>query len=178
MSTTESSRKVRTTLNLDAATLAAWCESYASTNRLPSTNIPCAKCHQGITATHGNLHSKVKAYGGIQPLLITFVCKSCKAASAAPKVPKAHKEKAPKVQVNNEKRYDIPQLGYNPTSYSIQEIAASASLTQEFTNGVCLHPQRFLNDEGCDNCPLYANCAAGCKTLSRRKQRELAKASK
>jgi radical SAM protein with 4Fe4S-binding SPASM domain len=91
-------------------------------------------------------------------------------------VVRPRKEKTPKIQKNTEKRYEIPQLGYNPTSYSIEEIAASAELTQEFTDGVCLHPQRFLNDEGCDNCPLYANCAAHCKTLSKRKQRELAKA--
>ena len=177
MNDTTNTRKVRTALSLDAATLQEWITSYNNTQRLPSKDIPCSQCGLGITATHGNLHNKVKQAGGIRELLTGFVCKSCTASNTpkvvrAPKTPRIRKSTVEKETTTR----PIPQVSYNPTRYTIQEIAASAELTREFTQDVCLHPQRFLNDGGCDNCPLYTNCAANCKTLSRARQRELARA--
>lgn len=185
---TTTTRKVRSTLTLDAATKKAWITSWNTTQKLPSRDIPCSSCAQGITATHGNLASKVKAYGGIQALLDGFVCKSCKAAAQGPKTPRAPKtpRKARKTEEDPtaitkdaQGRYNIPNVNLNPTrvAYSIEDMAASPELTQEFTNQVCLQPQLFLNSSStCDHCVLYTNCAARCKTLSRAKQRQLARA--
>jgi len=180
-------KKVRETLTLSAAERKAWVKSYETTGKLPNINIPCSKCHLGITAAHGNLRSKVAKYKGIANLLESFVCKSCTKAAQPTKAPKTvrtprtrrAKEVAPGVTRDANGRYDIPAINVNPErrAYSIQEIALSAEMTQDLTRGACLQPHIYLNHNStCDHCPLYTNCSVQGKCLSKAKRKELASA--
>lgn len=179
--------KVRATLTLSAAERKAWVTSYETTGKLPNINIPCSKCHQGITAAHGNLRSKVAKYKGIANLLESFVCKSCAKAAEPIKAPKKvrtprkrrSKEVAPGVIRGADGRYDIPSINLNAErkSYTIREIALSAEMTRDLTQGSCLQPHVYLNHNStCDHCPLYTNCAVQSKCLSKSKRKELAAA--
>jgi hypothetical protein len=178
-------KKVRATLALTPAERKAWVQSYETTGKLPNINIPCSKCHQGITAAHGNLRSKVAKYKGIANLLESFVCKSCVKAAQPAKAPRAvrtprkrrSKEVAPGVVRDVNGRYDIPAINVNAErrAYSIQEIALSAEMTQDLTRGACLQPHIYLNHNStCDHCPLYTNCSVQAKCLSKAKRKELA----
>ena len=178
--------KVRKQLVLSAQELNEWVTSYETLGKLPQINIPCSKCHTGVVAGHDNLRSKVKKHGGIRSLLTSFVCRGCKTgvpSSAARKVKTVKKVvKATKAEQKKQdiRSYEIPKVNPNPISvrYSINDLANNADLAKEFTNGVCIRPQLFLNnDRSCDDCVLYTNCACNAKTLSkaRRKQMELEK---
>lgn len=183
--------KPRKQLILSAQDVDDWVVSYETTGKLPQINIPCSKCKAGIVAGHDNLRSKVKKYGGIKPLLTTFVCRECKTGTLGSVAPStvARKvrvvKKLVKISKAEQKReairnYEIPKVNPNHVSvrYSIDDLANNVDLAREFTNGVCIRPQLFLNnDRSCDDCVLYTNCACNAKTLSkaRRKQMELEK---
>ena len=180
-------KKVRATLTLTPAERKAWVQSYETTGKLPNINIPCSKCHQGITAAHGNLRSKVAKYKGIVNLLENFTCKSCVKAAEPIKAPRKvrtprkrrSKEVAPGITRDADGRYNIPMVNVNPErrAYSIQEIALNAELTQDLTRGSCLQPHVYLNNNStCDHCLLYTNCAVQGKCLSKAKRKELAHA--
>lgn len=176
--------KVREKLILSAQDRAEWVKCYEATGKLPYINIPCSKCQLGITAAHGNLRSKVEKYGSISKLLESFVCKSCKTPDTVVrqiKIKKVRaktiKEDAASVLKDEHGRYNIPQVNLNPErqSYSIEDIANSPLLTQEFTRGACLSPHVYLNnDDTCDACPLFDNCACGVKQLSKARRKQLA----
>lgn len=179
--------KVREKLVLSAQDRAEWVKCYDSTGKLPSINIPCSKCQLGITAAHGNLRSKIEKYGSINKLLESFVCKDCKSCDEKPRVIKKkdikkskhkHKEEdVASVKKDEHGRYNIPAVNLNPERhvYSIEEIVKSQILTEEFTRGACMSPQLYLNnDDTCDKCPLYANCACGIKQLSKARRKQLA----
>lgn len=166
-------------INLTADDIKEWVKSYETTQKLPSTRIPCYKCKCGVTATHTNLKDKIKKYGSLTNLLNKFVCKNCNINVNAqkPKADKAIKKKtkAKKVEENthlqkdSSGRYDIPLIDFNRTNkvYSIEDIAANASLTKEFTTGTCLKPRLYLdNDSYCNGCLLYENCACSSKRLN------------
>lgn len=177
-------KKVRATLTLSDAERAEWVAVYESTGKLPQINIPCSKCNLGITAGHENLRKKVVKYKGIDNLLKSFVCKSCKEASApttrAERPAPVRRVKTPSNNVlkrDHTGKFVIPQVKLikdNPV-YTIVDIAKSKELTQEFTNGSCMQPHVYLNnDSTCDACPLYDNCGCSMKNLSRAMQRKLA----
>lgn len=187
--------KVRQPLIISTETKSEWCKIYTETGKLPSNDIPCNKCTMGITCTHGNLHSKVKKFGGINNLLTKFVCKTCKSnvkEEADLQQPRVKKDKVAVerkraiqreediqkgIAPNDNGRYNIPTIDLNPTrkSYSIEQIAQDPQLTHELTTGCCLKPQLFLNnDSNCTGCQLYENCNAGCKNLPKSKRSALA----
>lgn len=177
--------KVREKLILSAQDRAEWVKCYDTTGKLPSINIPCSKCHLGITAAHGNLRSKVQKYGSISKLLESFVCKDCKAPDAVKKPTKIIAVKHRKIKTDNDSsvtkdehgRYNIPQVNLNVErqTYSIEDIIKSPALTQEFTRGACMRPHVYLNnDDTCDACPLFDNCACGVKQLSKARRKQLA----
>lgn len=178
--------KVREKLVLSAQDRAEWVKCYDATGKLPDINIPCSKCQLGITAAHGNLRSKVAKYGSISKLLESFVCKNCKTPEAAVKVVKTKTVKRRTIKQDDSAvvkdehgRYNIPQVNLNPErqSYSIEDIINSPLLTQEFTRGACLSPHVYLNnDDTCDKCPLFDNCACGVKQLSKARRKQLATA--
>lgn len=174
--------KVREKLILSPEDKAEWAKMYDVSKKLPNINIPCNVCSMGITCGHDNLHSKVAKFGGILNLLNNFVCRECRRASEestgrststvarSERKPRAVSEADPET-----KRYDLPEVNLNPVrcSYTIEEIAASKELTEEFTDGSCLKPRLYLdNGKTCDNCVLYTNCACTIKQLSKSKRRE------
>lgn len=175
-------KKVREALVLDDAQRAEWVRCYETTGKLPQINIPCNKCSMGITAGHDNLRSKVKKYNGIANLLATFVCKDCKevseprVAKIKPKIDRPAKARKESVERDHNGKFVIPQVNLyrdNPV-YSIIDIAKNQQLTQEFTNGTCMQPHVYLNnDNTCDECPLYDNCGCAMKNLSRSMRRKL-----
>ena len=174
--------KVRKQLVLSAQELNEWVTSYETLGKLPQINIPCSKCHTGIVAGHDNLRSKVKKHGSIRSLLTSFVCRECKTGvpvSAARKVKTVKKVvKLSKVEQKKQdiRSYEIPKVNPNPISvrYSINDLANNEDLAKEFTNGVCIRPQLFLNnDRSCDDCVLYTNCACNAKTLSKARRKQL-----
>jgi len=178
-------KKIREQLILSDVEKDTWVKSYETSGKLPSINIPCSKCHTGVTAAHENLRSKVTKYKGIKNLLDSFICKSC--TTVVPKafklpVKRKRKSKISTLDSNNiikqeDGRYNIPLMNVNPERYvySISDIASNASLTEEFTLGVCLSPQLYLNnDNTCDKCPLFNNCACGVKQLSKARRKQLA----
>jgi hypothetical protein len=167
-----------------------WVKSYETTSKLPSTLIPCCKCSIGITATHGNLVSKVKSHGGILNLLTKFVCRNCTKASAAPRAPKTNniqkkKKKFKKVlspldEIKDERgRYNIPNVNLtneHRKQYTLDEIASNEALAKEFTDNVCLRPNVYLNsDSSCDDCNLFKYCGCTVKRLSKAKLKSLEK---
>lgn len=176
--------KVREILTLTAQERADWVKCYDTTGKLPNANIPCSKCSLGITATHGNLKSKVDQHGSIGKLLESFVCKNCKIDTSAPKIVKVKKKSKKQKKTNDvdslkdeHGRYNIPLVNLSPERriYNISEISKSQTLTEEFTRGSCMSPQLYLNnDSTCDKCPLFANCACGCKQLSKARRKQLA----
>lgn len=164
-----------------------WVDMFEKTNKLPSTNIPCSVCTMGITATHGNLLNKVAKYGGIRNLLTKFVCKTCTKDGAVSSVsektePNTESRKSLKrdrdiengLAPDSHGRYKLPSINLNPSkqSWTIEQIAKDPELTKELTNGSCLKPRLFLdNDYNCSGCMLFDNCGASCKTMP--KQRKL-----
>jgi hypothetical protein len=177
--------KVRERLILSAQDRDEWVKCYETTSKLPSINIPCSKCQLGITATNGNLKSKVEKYGSISKLLESFVCKDCKSIDDQPNIIRPKVIKKAKIKQQDELsslkdehgRYNIPQVNFNPERhvYSIEEISKSPELTAEFTRGACLSPHVYLdNDDTCDYCPLFDNCACGVKQLSKARRKQLA----
>lgn len=177
--------KVREKLILSAQDRAEWVKCYDASGKLPNINIPCSKCQLGITAAHGNLRSKVAKYGSIAKLLESFVCKDCKSPDTSPKPVREKVVKQRKVRVDSDAavvkdehgRYNIPQVNLNAErqTYSIEDIINSPTLTQEFTKGACMRPHVYLNnDDTCDACPLFDNCACGVKQLSKARRKQLA----
>lgn len=167
-----------------------WVKAFETTGKLPSTLIPCCKCSTGITATHGNLASKIKNHGGILNLLTKFVCRNCTKASIVPKTTKPNasqkkKKTLKKVvsaldEIKDEKgRYNIPNVnltGENRKQYTLDQIANNEDLAKEFTNNVCLRPNLYLNsDSSCDDCNLYQYCGCTVKHLSKAKLKSLEK---
>jgi len=185
--------KARETIILTEAQREEWVKSFEATGKLPSAEIPCCKCKLGITATHGNLVSKIKKYQNITNLLTKFVCKDCNQITNAAKASEAPSDssksfkkqklkKAKKLTTldeikDHEGRYNIPNVNLtneNKQSYTIDQIAANPTLAQEFTNNVCLRPVVYLNnDSTCDECNLFANCGCGVKRLSKAKLKSL-----
>lgn len=166
-----------------------WASIYEATKKLPSNYIPCSKCNFGITATHGNLIIKVEKFGGIKNLLTQFVCRDCtKQSEKKDNTPKAvkpprstktkHKQKPlSKLDVIKDEtgRYNIPLMSTGQRQqYSMEQIAQSPTLTQEFTNNVCLRPTLYFNsDSSCDNCNLFEHCGCSVKKLSKAKLKSL-----
>lgn len=177
--------KARKQLVLSAQELNEWVISFETLGKLPQINIPCSKCHTGVVAGHDNLRSKVKKYGGIKALLTSFVCRECKnetPSNITRKVKIIKKAKISKVEQKKQdvRNYEIPKVNPNPISvrYSINDLANNADLAKEFTNGVCIRPQLFLNnDRSCDDCVLYNNCACNAKTLSKARRRQMESAN-
>lgn len=177
----------RTSLILDAAAVDLWCTTWETTGKLPGTRIPCQQCRLGITATHGNLASKIQSHGGIRELLTGFVCKSCKMIATPRKVAVVRPRRARKPRKTNTEstvapdangRYNIPVINLNPirTVFSISDLAKNAELCKEFTQDTCLQPALFLDaDSTCDHCVLFEHCQARCKTLSRARVKQLAR---
>ena len=172
-----------------------WAQTFETTGRLPEAKIPCVECGTGSTATHGNLRNKVARAGGIRPLLSTFTCRGCVSAQRVAlrpagldqtSGPRAQRggvlaQSSPRRGKKNTdatpKNTSIPAFVQSPrVAYSVEELSHSAELTREFTQGCCLRPNIRLDDECCDRCPLVENCQAGCRLLSKRLQRALARA--
>lgn len=180
----------KTTIILTEQQRSEWVKAYETTGKLPSTLIPCCKCSSGITATHGNLITKVKTYGGILNLLTKFVCRDCNKNNTTLKVKKPsdtpkrkkkiNKNVSPLDELKDEQgRYNIPNINLNNEGrkqYTIDQIAENASLAQEFTDNVCLRPNVYLNnDSTCDKCNLYEHCGCSVKRLSKAKLKSLGK---
>jgi hypothetical protein len=175
-------------LILTAEERARWISLYNETKKLPNTCIPCSKCNTAVTATHGNLETKIKKYNGISNLLHTFICKKCSLLSLSKK-PKTIKTAAKKIVKKADKndeadflkkdaegRYNIPLVNFNNVnkSYSIKDISQSKELTIEFTKGTCWRPKLYLdNDSYCTGCELYEHCACSAKRMpaSRKKDK-------
>jgi len=167
-------------LILTAEERTKWISVYNETKKLPSTCIPCSKCNTPVTATHGNLETKIKKYNGIANLLQTFVCKKCtllnlsRKPKAAKSVTKKSVKKQPKsdeadyLKKDSEGRYNIPLVNFSNVnkSYSIKDISQSKELTIEFTKGTCWRPRLYLdNDSYCTGCELFEHCACSAKRL-------------
>jgi hypothetical protein len=175
-------KKVREQLILSAEQKREWIVCYESTGKLPQINIPCSKCHLGITAGHENLRNKVAKYKGIANLLDTFVCKDCKdpvpkkESQSKPVIKRIKTRSNDVIERDQSGRFIIPQVKMhrdNPV-YTMLDIAKSKHLTQEFTNGTCMQPHVYLNnDSTCDACPLFDNCGCSVKKLSKSMQRRL-----
>lgn len=177
------SKNPRSTLILSSDELEKWVASYENTGKLPKLYIPCVQCNTGIVAGHDNLRKKVKKYQGIRNLLTSFVCRDCRSStSESVEKPVVQKSKS-KIEAPKKKErtiYDLPKVNLNAArvSYSIDDLVNNQDVAKEFTSGVCIRPQLFLNnDRCCDDCVLYANCACNVKTLSKafRKQLEQSK---
>jgi len=184
------------TITLTAADIQEWTTAFQNTGKLPSNEIPCCKCHKGVTATHGNLLLKIAKYETLEKLLTSFICRTCNAEilSRDPKTPKLSKplNKTSKVKKSKHKkpisildeikdthgRYNIPLVNLNnesKQSYTMDQIAKNPALTREFTENVCMRPRLYLdNDSTCDECNLFEHCGCGVKRLSKTKLKALA----
>lgn len=61
-----------------------WVTAYETTGKLPSTKIPCSSGNGVLTTMHGtNLTKRVERFGGIRPLLETFVSRATRINSGA-----------------------------------------------------------------------------------------------
>ena len=64
------------------------------------------------------------------------------------------------------------EFEFTPKSNSLETKKHSYDIA-ELTKGVCLYPNRFLNDDNtCVNCHLFEYCACSSKTLGKKKRNE------
>jgi hypothetical protein len=165
-----------------------WTAFFSINGKLPQTKIPCTKagCTTETTMFGTNLEKRIKVYGSLEKLLTNFQCKHCRNADkpvkevVAKKVKKTSKER--KKSARQERTEELVE-SVRQTKIDISgdhrvkiDLKKNPELVAEFTQGACLRPDIFLdNDRACDGCVYFEHCACSLKVLSKkaRKARKL-----
>jgi len=143
---------------------------YEKNGKLPVKQIPCTVTGTMITIFGDNLKRRIKAYGGVEDLLMNFVCRA-----ASPKKEKKTSSTRDYAQKKAELEnivYDIPKVNLNRPK-TVIDLVENPEACAKYTADSCYRPDIFLNNgKACNGCQLYKNCAYAGKKLKAEKARK------
>jgi hypothetical protein len=146
-------------INTDEANIA----HYNKTGHLYGKKIECNCCDTLVTAFGSNLEGKIEKAGGIEKLLVTFICRSCK-SEAKPKTekkPSVKREKKDKEEI----AYVVPKMKFSEKRNVFLKDAPD--IIQAMTNFACASPAYYLDhSRSCNGCAYAAYCNCPLKKLA------------
>ncbi len=143
-------------------------ESYNLTERLTThPYIFCTKTGEKTTMFGSNLKNRIKKFGSLETLLLTFVCRKSQQADKPAKPIKEKKQKKKTIQERIEEiKISIPKIDLSKGRETII-LNNNPEFAAEVTKNGCWRPDIYLNsDKYCDYCSLYKVCKASARRVS------------